>query len=310
MSGQIKKYPIDQCALYKVSNKSKLEKLLLLESGKLKKLVNSISYSEFEGPKKSGGFRTLTNPAYQLKQVQKRILRLLNPIEKPEWVISSSKGKSYVSNADLHKENDCVLALDISSFFQNCTRDYVYRFFLDGLKTSPDCASLLADLCTWKNTLPQGAPTSQLLSYFAYRNMFEEINRFAGNNGLSFSLYVDDMSFSSALPFSPKGIEDEVGKILARFGHRLSRKKTVYYPKGKPKIITGVVISTDHMLRIPNSLRHQIVKGISECSSVPNESMVQKTLGRINASRMIEPGVFSEGERVVKKSSIANSAAK
>ena len=49
-------------------------------------------------------------------------------------------------------------------------RDRVYQF-LQKLLTSPDVAKLLSDITTL-NYIPTGSPSSQILAYFAYEEMF------------------------------------------------------------------------------------------------------------------------------------------
>ena len=71
----IKKYDITQCALYKCSNKKRLERFLLLEPGCLKCVAEDIKYHSFSIPKKDGSEREITAPDKELKRIQKRILR-------------------------------------------------------------------------------------------------------------------------------------------------------------------------------------------------------------------------------------------
>ena len=89
-----KKYPLNQCALYKCNSKRKLEHLLTIVPGQLKLIYTEIRYSNFEIDKKdSNEKRQITAPKHVLKQVQRRILNLIQFIERPEWVIAGAKEK-------------------------------------------------------------------------------------------------------------------------------------------------------------------------------------------------------------------------
>ena len=67
-----------------------------------------------------------------------------------------------------------------------------------------DLAQRMAELVTVPEksnskirVIPQGFPTSTLISFFTYRKMFAELNKIALENGLIFSTYVDDVTFST-----------------------------------------------------------------------------------------------------------------
>ena len=57
-----KRYDITQCALYKCSNKKRLEHLLLLEPKELNRITDYIKYYSVDIPKKDGTNRNITAP--------------------------------------------------------------------------------------------------------------------------------------------------------------------------------------------------------------------------------------------------------
>ena len=298
-----KQYPLHDCALYKVRTKRRLAKLLNMSSSDIRRIEQVIEYHEFERPKKKGvGKRRITAPERPLKRIQSRVLRLLSGIEKPFWVVSSTKGMCHIDNAPMHKNNPYVLTMDIASFFDNCERDYVYRFFRDTLLAEPDCAKILTDICTFKNGIPTGTPTSQLLAYLAYKDMFDEINSFAQARGMLFTLYVDDMTFSSPVPFPPDSVENGVRIILRRYGHKSHPKKCKYSGASDYKVITGVCITPEKRLSVPNSLRERTIDGFEKQLNTPTEKGRSSTLGRIQAARRIEENIFPEVERLTRAS--------
>ena len=77
MGANRKKYAIEQCALYNLTTKRRLEEKLLLQSGELKGVMRGVTYRDFQIPKKSGSFRQVSEPNKRLKLVQKRVLWLL-----------------------------------------------------------------------------------------------------------------------------------------------------------------------------------------------------------------------------------------
>ena len=115
------------------------------------------------------------------------------------------------------------------------------------MRTSPDVASVLADLTTvndgGKCFIPTGSPASQLVAYFSYRNMFDELKRHADRCGCRFSLYVDDLTISSRSPISdPHFLVELMAKAMRAYGRRLKREKVKYRGARDNKVVTGVAI--------------------------------------------------------------------
>ena len=308
MKAPIKRYPLHQCALYNCSSKKKLEHRLKLNAGGASLLENMIQYHKFSIPKKdSTQLRDITAPADALKKVQRRILRLLQRIERPQWLISGERGKSYVDNGRAHINSTYMLAADIKSFYDNCQRDYAYRFFTERLKTAPDVAKLLTDIITYEGGIPTGCPTSQIMAYYAYERMFSEIAQVAERYGCIFTLYVDDMTFSSQTPFDPKRLKREVEIILLHYGHRLKASKVKYYGCDDAKPVTGTIITKEHRLATPNQLQKRIVtefqalkeQANDQALTLEDKSRYATLQGRIHAARNIEPGIFPEIHRMV-----------
>lgn len=192
-------------------------------------------------------YRKFTDANTKHKKILKRINYYLNKIELPTYYFSKTNS-CYKNNATFHKGNTKFILMDISSFYPNCKFSYVKDFCLsdDGLnmkkviknslgeeKYETDVADVFARLVTVpknknKNNriIPQGYPTSTLMSFFSYKNMFDEINGLAKSNGLKFSLYVDDLTFSYFdSEFEIEKFIKEVKDILEKYGHKASEKK-------------------------------------------------------------------------------------
>lgn len=302
------KYSIDQCALYKCQSRKRLEALLTIEPGDLRNIQSAIKYSSFQIEKKhSDEKRTITAPQKTLKAVQARILSLIERVERPEWLISGEKGKSYIDNGKAHQNSNYMLAIDIRKFYDNCKRNWVYLFFKEKLKTSPDVAKTLTDIVTYNNGIPTGCPTSQLIAYYAYEDMFLQIQQSAVTYGCVFTLYVDDMTFSSTVPFHQKKLLREIDIILRRYGHHPKYEKVKYYAKNRPKPITGTIVTPEHTLDVPNQLQEKVYKNFQkvktlteQCDPIAIEKTTQSLLGQIQAAQNIDYNCFPEIERLTK----------
>lgn len=301
-----KKYDINQCVLYKCSNKRRLESLLFLDKYELNKVSKLIDYYTFFKDKKDGDKREITAPRDYLKKIQKSVLVKLSNIRRPDWLISGEKGKSYIDNSRVHQYSSVFLTIDIKKFYDNCKREYVFRFFKDKMRCAGDVAGVLTEIVTFNGGIPTGCPTSQLIAYYAYEEMFENINKIASKYGCIFTLYVDDMTFSSKGLINPDRLIKEIDIELRKYGHKPKYKKVKYYPKGSHKIVTGVAISKDKKLKVANSLSQKIYNDLKQLKSPKLDSEVRVKIlntlnGRLQAARSVDNNFYSEVYRLIKE---------
>ena len=308
MARKIKQYPLERSPLYQLSNKRKLESLIGLDKYSLDKISKSITYSNFIIAKKDGGERPVTAPNAYLKRIQSSIYNLLSRIEKPDWLISGSKGKCYIDNARYHQRNQSqyALTLDIKDFYPSCTRKYVFAFLSNTMKMTDDLAGVLSDILTHNLTIPTGSPTSQLLAFFAYRKMFEELHSTALKYGCILTVYVDDLAFSSKVPFSSESLISEVAFVLKKYGHGMKRRKKKYYSKDDSKLFTGAILDANNQIKVPNNLHLKIKKDRERLGEVDNmdksekEKFKKSFYGRIMSARNIDTTQYPELINAVK----------
>ena len=302
-----KKYDITQCALYKCNSPRNFKRILRISDDEYKDIIAIVRYHGFKIDKKDGiEKRDITAPDKRLKEVQARVLHLLCNVERPEWLISGEKGKCYIDNGRKHAHSDYFLTIDIKKFYDNCKREYVYRFFKDRIKMAGDIAGICTDIVTYEGGIPTGCPTSQLVAFYAYEKMFVEIGDVADRYGCIYTVYVDDMTFSASLPFKKQNMLGEIDCILRKYGHKPKYKKVRYYTRGKYVPITGTVITGNHELKVPNRLQKKIYDEFQEIKNLKGNRLTyvdQKKLaslkGRIQASRNIEGNKFPEISRLV-----------
>lgn len=304
-----KQYDITQCVLYMCQTRKKLAKHLKLDYNRMMSR-KFISYYTFKERKKnSTEMRTITAPCDELKKIQRRVLFLLQSIIRPRWLMSSAKGKSYIDNGKFHINAKYALTMDIEKFYDKCTREYVYRFFIEKLKIVPDVANILTDIVTYGGKIPTGSPSSQVLAYYAYEDMFLELERSAVVLGCNFTLLVDDITTSSETPFNKDRLSSTVTRIMNKYGHSPKLEKTQYYAKDKPKPITGTIITTENKLGVPKRLQSEIYKSFQKLKSIEGaqnydiefSSELASLSGKIQAAVNIDPKIFPEISRMVKQ---------
>lgn len=284
-----KQYPLEKSRLYKLRNRRKLAELLFLEPGYFT-VQHDYSYNKFEKEKADGGTRYFAEPSHDLKRIQKRIHKLLQRIETPEWVKAGKSTESYVTNCEMHLGAKYMRTMDISKFYDSVQYKYIYETFADTFHMEPDIARLMAGLVTYEKALPTGSPSSQLIIYWAYRDMFDEINKVAQEYECVFSLYVDDMTFSSQKDI-PYKMREEVANILKRYGLHAKRSKDHYYKPNDLKVTTGCGIR-DEQLVVLNSQRVKIIEQYKKCKELDDIKEIERLQGMLCSARQIEPLIF------------------
>jgi len=131
MKKTVRQYPLQRSPIYRLGRRRDLEELLYMQKGDSRRVKCFSEYNIFDKEKSSGGSRTIEAPCSKMKKWQRRVWDLMARIEKPDWGISATKGKSYKDNASKHRSNGYVMTMDISSFYPSCVREYV--FFARGL---------------------------------------------------------------------------------------------------------------------------------------------------------------------------------
>lgn len=197
--------------------------------------------------KKTGEFKTykdgtvkerIIRPSlYDLKKIQRKINeRILAPIEMPTNVHGGIKKRSNITNAKPHQGNKYQFTTDLQEFYPSITSSRVYDTLIK-LGFSTHYAHWITKLSTWKYELPQGAPTSTHIANLVFLETDIKLIEFCNENGITYTRYVDDLTFSSQKDFA--NILNDILQIVLQSGFKLSYRKTQY--KGN-QLITGIQV--------------------------------------------------------------------
>ena len=121
-------------------------------------------YHIFNLGKPSGKPRVISAPNARLKYLQRRIAPLLERlyrVRKP--VHGFVAGKSVKTNAEAHLRKRHIVNLDLKDFFASITEARIAGV-LRSLGVDSRVSAIIARLSTNHGQLPQGAPTSPILS--------------------------------------------------------------------------------------------------------------------------------------------------
>jgi len=218
-------------------------------------------YQQFEIKKKSGGFRQIAAPR---NRSFKAILTYVNVILKSVYTPSLcamgfTEGRSVVSNAEKHRGQNYVFNTDLKDFFPSIEQPRVWkRLQLEPFNFPMKVVNVLAGLCSMKETremedgtkkdfyvLPQGAPTSPIITNMVCDNLDRRLAGLAKHFGLNYSRYADDITFSSMHSVYAKDGEfrKELKRIITGQGFRINEDKTRLQKLGSRQEVTGIVVS-------------------------------------------------------------------
>lgn len=179
--------------------------------------------------------RTFRNPSVLLKLVQKRIkINIIDKVELPNNVHGGVKKRSNITNAKAHQGNKYLFETDLQEFYPNINMEVVYQTFIE-LGHSTHFSHWLTKLTTKDNQLPQGSPASLGISNLVFMKTDTKLNQFCKNNSITFTRYVDDLTFSAQQDFGDK--IQAILNIVINDNFKISRRKTVY---DSNQTITGI----------------------------------------------------------------------
>jgi retron-type reverse transcriptase len=193
-------------------------------------------------PKSDGSKRKLSVPDLILKRVQKSIadnILVQYPISR--YAKAYKPGSGIQQNARPHIGKKKLLKLDIEGFFDNINYSQVKDVVFYEEKFSEPIRVLLAMLCYYKESLPQGAPTSPAITNILMYDFDETVGSFCNNKKIAYTRYCDDMTFSG--DFDESEIIGFVKRELRKLGLFLKNRKTAVIPATKRQTVTGIVVN-------------------------------------------------------------------
>jgi retron-type reverse transcriptase len=277
--------------------------------------VRRDSYRQFHIPKKSGGVRTITAPEGELKDVMLTLAFMLLElyIPTPE-AMAFIPGKSIVENANQHLGQNYVLNLDLSDFFTSITANMVEHNLVK-LGIAPLVARDIATICTYPvvndhrvlNVVPQGAPTSPVISNICAMTLDNRLSGLARRFHLTYTRYADDITFSSNHNVYQKdgAFMAELNRIIAECQFTINPKKTRLQKRGSRQEVTGLTVGqkTNVSRKYIKNLRvliHRI-----KYQESPTMHDINVVRGKLNFLRMVKGADNPTYIRYIKKLNMA-----
>lgn len=236
-------------------------------------------YKSFIIPKRNGGMRTICAPNNELKYVQRKLAQALieymNYIRKKENIKSNishafENKKGIITNAKIHRNKKLVLNLDLKDFFDSfhfgrvCGYFQKNKFFL----LNKEVAIVIAQLVCYQGKLPQGAPTSPIITNLICQILDYKILKLSKNYKVDYTRYADDLTFStnrnSFVNEQQQFIRD-LETIINQAGFQINHSKTRLQYNNSRQVVTGLVVNEKinvnrSFYKDTKSMAHQLYK--------------------------------------------------
>jgi len=254
-------------------------------------------YRSFLIPKRSGGQREIAAPIPLLLHCQRWILeRVLSRSRIHDAAHGGVHNRSALTNARIHAGAAAILKLDIKDFFPSVSTGRGVGVFRR-LGYPANVATTLALLCFCKGKLPQGGACSTAIANSILFRLDSRLSKLGEKLGLSYTRYVDDLTFSGA--YIGVGFQDIVKEIVISEGFEINEDKTRLMRNASPKFVTGISLSSGAP-RVPRKFRRstrneafQILKRGIEChmdhTGRYDPLVLERVMGRLSYWRMVEP---------------------
>lgn len=243
-----------------VTSRDELAELIGVHPRKLtyllyKKHVENM-YTSFEISKKNGGMRLINRPNKELRYVQHNLAVELYKYR--EFLLKEEinnnvsqafeKEKSIFTNARIHRNKRFIINIDLENFFDNIHFGRVRGYFFKNryFELPEEVATVIAQLTCYKGSLPQGAPTSPIISNYICNILDLRIIKLAKKYKMNYTRYADDLTFSTNDKHYVDNQDEfyiKLKKEVEKAGFRVNEKKTRVSYKDSRQEVTGVVVN-------------------------------------------------------------------
>lgn len=219
--------------------------------------INKNKFNNFQILKKDGNFRDIYAPISPLKNILTSLNIILHCVYKPNKSCHGfRKNRSIVTNAKVHLNKNYLYNLDLENFFPNIHQARVWkRLQLPPFNLNLELANLLAGLLCCQtnelNFLPQGSPTSPIISNIICEKLDLKLRTLAKKFNAKYTRYADDLTFSSNSNVFKKNhtFLIELERIITDEKFKINLKKVRLQKRGYRQEVTGIIVNEKLNLR-------------------------------------------------------------
>ncbi len=259
-----------------------LEKLSLHSGMRGSDLIRIIQrapnmYKSFYIPKRTGGVRLISQPAREVKVLQRALVKaLLQDLPIHDAATAYRSGRSILDNARAHARSGPILKMDFEDFFPSIhAKDWVAYCQRTGCLPKQEEVHLTTRLMFFRESgdrtlrLAIGAPSSPMLSNILMYEFDKRIVEEVAKDRVIYTRYADDITFSAPRTGYLTGVRRSVAKVLRTTQNpklSVNESKTTFITKKYHRTVTGLTLSNEGKVTIGHENKrkvHAAVHGVT-----------------------------------------------
>jgi RNA-directed DNA polymerase len=244
-------------------------------------------------------FRSITAPHEEIKKPLKDFNKMLQYIydkRNSDFQVAYKKGKNIINNAKKHVDKKFMYKVDLKDFFPSCKRIYVEKYLKMFFKNSPNKEVLQEEflniiLDSDTDALFIGNPISGTLANVIISKPVQYIKNITNMYGMEFSVYADDMAFSSDRFISENFITALFNLAFNRYemidDFSLNTNKS-YGMSASRRHVTGVTINHNNEMTINRRFYRNLRVKIHKLSLGEATFNLKKLQGQLAHATMVD----------------------
>jgi len=255
-------------------------------------------YREFTIKSKNGKVRNIVAPHDEIKaELQKLngVFQYIFDRINSDFQIAYKKDKSIADNAEIHRNKKFVYNVDLKDFYPSCKRElvkkYVNFFFRNSFNGEASEKEFL-DVVLHNDALFIGSPISGTLANVIISKPANYIRNIAKKFNMEFSVYADDMTFSSDRFISRKLVETVFNLAFSKYNlenYFTLNEKKFHGMSNNRRRITGVTINHNDQPTTSRAYYRDLRVKVHKLSvGVSDGINLQKLRGKIAFGLMID----------------------
>lgn len=253
-------------AFDKAKTRQDIADLLEISEGSLRYFLFVIRpenmYKSFTIPKRHGGERNICAPIRKWRNLQRKLAYVLTLKYSPKvCAYGFIKNKCILDNAKNHTKKAEILNIDLKDFFTQFHFGRIVGMLISKpYSLGKEAAITISQIACRNGILPQGAPTSPILTNMLCAPLDNQLMRYAKKHGLIYTRYADDITFSSFRKTISGNIvsrtdnriylTDTLQNVFSKNNLTINDDKITLKTKKSRQEVTGIVVN-----RFPNVKR-------------------------------------------------------
>lgn len=214
-------------------------------------------YQHFSIAKGPAKVRMISAPDERLKSLQRKLADKLSELYRPRNPVHGFVAdRSVKTNAIAHLHRRFIVNVDLRDFFPTISQKRV-EGMLSSLGIDARVVEIIAQICCNDGCLPQGAPSSPVLSNMICFRLDKKLMGIAKEARCIYTRYADDITFSSHQPltalyetmlppagrFLPDLLAPKLRDVFQQNGFVIHPDKAHYADRHSRRIVTGIKVN-------------------------------------------------------------------